>query len=115
MRNIDFVKDLGFASLFYSVYISHIDLFLVNKYIILTEKEVNTGYINRVKDLGFASVFYEVDISCIDRFRGQYYIYRVFPQDIAPGLPLSQLKMALYILSLCIYNGYNMVRAVLFF
>ena len=54
--------------------------------IILTEKEVNTGYINRVKDRGEAEVFYEVDISCIDRFRGQYYIYRVFPPGYCPWL-----------------------------
>ena len=85
----------------------------MDTYIILTEKEVNTGYINRVKDRGEAEVFYEVDISCIDRFRGQYYIYRVFPSGYR--FPLLQLKMALYILSICIYNAYSMVGAVLFF
>ena len=40
-------------------------------YRLLTEKEVNTGYLDRVKDQGEAEVLYDVNISSIDWLRGQ--------------------------------------------
>ena len=43
-----------------------------NKYLILTEYEVNIGNKSRVKDRGEAEVFYEVFISYTDQVRSQY-------------------------------------------
>ena len=72
-------------------------------YIILTEKEVNTGYTDRAKDRGKAEVFYEVNTSCIDRFWGQYYLSRL-PTRILPLAYLFHNWKLLYTYYLYVYT-----------